>query len=324
MNINRFSMIKRALILSIAALSIASGQERFTFYYENDGTFVKPLYRTDRHYTDGAKFEFTHQPDVNFLKEYSKWDRFCLNDGQVNTALGYFLGQNIYTPDHTENPAERSDCDMKYAGWLYGGIFAQRQSDNRMEHLELNLGMIGPAASGESAQKFIHDIIHTDAPEGWESQLDNEFHADLTLLRRQRIPELAKRTECLDTHLEYGGTLGTLHRNAQLGIVFRYGMNIPNDFGPTRLAAPASGCSGFPDTFESFYIFARFSGRVVEFNRFLSGLTPEPVVGEMHFGFAYRRKSFEISYSQTFMTKEFEHQEDSDSFGAINLLWHFK
>ncbi len=311
-------------VFCVLMSGIASGQETLTLYMENDGTFVKPLYTTDRHYTNGTKGVLTHQPDVNFLKDYSRWNGFGQNDGNVSTALGYFFGQNLYTPDHVENPKKRDKHDMQFAGWMYGGIFAQRAADNQMEHLELNVGMIGPAASGGTVQRFVHDLVGVDEPKGWNNQLRDEFDADLMWLRRQRLAEqYFKRTENFDSHLEYGATVGTLHRNADLGIIFRYGMNLPNDFGPGRLEAPASACIDRPKDVHTAYLFTRFGGKLVQYNRFLSGLDAEPVVGQFQVGGAYRYKSFEISYSQTFLTREYARQPSTDSYGAINLMWRF-
>jgi lipid A 3-O-deacylase len=311
-------------IFCILMSGITSGQETFTLYVENDGTFIKPLYRTDRHYTDGVKLAVTHQPDVNFLKDFARWNNFGENDGQVSTALGYFFGQNIYTPDHADDPAKRAEHDRVFAGWMYGGIFAQRAADNQMEHLELNLGMTGPAASGGAIQSFVHDLINVGEPKGWDSQLGNEFHTDLTWLRRQRVAErYFTRTENFDSHLEYGATAGTLHRNANLGIIFRYGINLPNDFGPGRLEAPASGCIAKPTEVQTAYLFARVGGKLVQYDRFLSGLTTEPAVGLLQVGGVYRYKSFEISYSETFLTREYREQSSADSYGAINLMWRF-
>jgi lipid A 3-O-deacylase len=312
-------------LFCVLVSGITSGQETFTLYMENDGTIVKPLYRTDRHYTNGTKIAFTHQPnDVDFLKDYSRWNGFGQNDGEVSTALGYFFGQNMYTPDHVDDPAKRAKHDMVFAGWMYGGIFAQRAADNQMEHLELNLGMIGPAASGSAIQSFVHHLIGVKEPQGWNSQLDNEFHTDLTWLRKQRVAErYFARTENFDSHLEYGATVGTLHRNANLGIIFRYGVNLPNDFGPGRLEAPASACIEKPAEVQTAYLFARVGGKLVQYDRFLSGLTTEPAVGLFQVGGVYRYKSFEASYSQTFLTREYREQGSTDSYGAINLTWRF-
>ncbi len=311
-------------IICVATTCITSGAETFTLYMENDGTFIKPLYRTDRHYTDGVKLAFTNQPDVNFLKDYSQWNGFGQNDGQVTTALGYFFGQNLYTPDYVAEPSLRAKHDMVFAGWMYGGIFAQRAADNQMEHLELNLGMIGPIANGGEIQSFIHDHIGAAEPEGWGGQLGDEFEADVTWLRRQRIDErYFTRTENFDSHLEYGATVGTLHRNANGGIVFRYGLHLPNDFGPGRLEAPASACIEKPTDVQTAYLFTRIGGKLVQYDRFLSGLDTEPAVGVLQMGMAYRYKSFEASYSETFLTREYKEQGNTDSYGAINMTYRF-
>jgi lipid A 3-O-deacylase len=312
-------------IICVAIMGIASGQETLTLYMENSGGYLDPLHGKDRHYTNGAKIALTQQPnDVNFLKDFSHWNGFGQNDGEVNTALGYFFGQNIYTPDHVSEPEKRSKHDMQFAGWMYGGVFVQRAADNQMEHLELNLGMIGPVANGGEAQTSVHHILGLAEPKGWNNQLGNEFHTDLTWLRRQRVAEqYFKRTDNFDAHLEYGATVGTLHRNANLGIVFRYGINLPNDFGPGRLEAPASACIDKPASKSSMYLFTRLGGKLVEYNRFLTGLDPEPAVGLFQVGAVYRYKSFEAGYSQTFLTREYKEQGSTDSYGAINVTWHF-
>jgi hypothetical protein len=303
---------------------VTSGQETFTLYVENDGTFVKPLYRTDRHYTDGVKLAFTHQPDCNFLKDYSQWNGFGQNDGNISTALGYFFGQNVYTPDHTDAPALRARHDRVFAGWMYGGIFAQRATENEMEHLELNLGMIGPSSNARQIQDFVHSAIGVEKPQGWDSQLGDELEADVTWLKRQRVDErYCKRTENFDSHLEYGFTAGSLHRNANLGVIFRYGLHLPNDFGPGRLEAPASACIEKPAEVQTAYLFTRIGGKLVQYDRFLSGLEAEPAVAQLQVGVAYRYKSLEISYSETFLTREYKEQGSTDSYGAINLTWWF-
>jgi len=71
------------------------------------------------------------------------------------------------------------------------------------------------------------------------------------------------------------------------------------------------------------YIFTRIGGKLVQYDRFLSGLDTEPAVGQFQLGVVYRYKSFEISYSQTFLTREYDEQDNSDSYGAINLMWRF-
>jgi lipid A 3-O-deacylase len=312
-------------LLCVLMAGISLAQETLTLYVENDGTWIKPYHKTDRHYTDGVKLAFTNQPnDIDFLNDLSRWNNFGQNDGNVSTAIGYFFGQSIYTPDHISDPLLRDKHDRVFAGWLYGGIFLQRASDNVMDHFELNLGVIGPMAGGHSSQDFVHGVIGAKKAKGWEDQLGDEFHTDLTWLRRQRIGDRPLgQSPNLDTHLEYGATLGTLHRNANAGIIFRYGINLSNDFGPGRLEAPASACIAKPQEVHTAYIFTRIGGKLVQYDRFLSGLDTETAVGQFQLGAAYRYKSFEISWSQTFLTKDYEEQLNADSYGAFNLMWRF-
>lgn len=295
----------------------------FTIYWENDGTFIKPNYRTDRHYTDGLKLVFTHQPDWDWLRKFASWNNF--GDGnEADTAVGYFFGQNMYTPDHADNQAKRNVPDRVFAAWMYGGIFAQRAAKDEMEHFELNLGVIGPSALGGQMQTFVHKLVDQEEPNGWDEQLDDEFAIDFTWLKRQRADGLPfKHTPTFDSFLEYGFTAGSVHRNANLGLIMRLGKDLPNDFGPGRLESPycATGPVGDKQTY--YYLFGRATAKFVQYDRFLTGLDTRPVVGQFQLGVVWRYKSFEASYSQTFLTHEFEEQKGEDSNAALNLSYYF-
>lgn len=302
----------------------AQGKESFTIYWENDGTFVKPNDRTDRHYTEGLKMVYTNQPACNWLREFAKWNNFSDDKTDVSTALGYFLCQNIFTPDNVGDPKVRNYKDRVFAGWLFAGLFAQRATTEQMEHFELKLGMIGPSTQAEYTQEMVHEIVGADAPKGWGKQLDDEFTIDVTWFKRQRADAITfSHTSNFDSHLEYGFTVGSVHRNAVLSVLFRAGFNLPNDFGPGRLEAPA--CAIYPANDEPmhFYVFSRFGGKLVEHDRFLTGLREKPVVGVIQVGGCLRHKSFELTYSQTFLTREYDEQPDEDSFASLTLNFRF-
>lgn len=295
----------------------------FTVYWENDGTFVKPNYRTDRHYTEGLKLVYTHQPDWKWLRNFAGWNNFG-ESGKVDTAVGYFFGQNMYTPDHADDPSKRIGPDRVFAAWLYGGIFVQRANKDMMEHFELNLGIIGPSALGGEIQTFIHKLVGQDEPNGWDEQLDDELAIDFTWLRRQRANGLPfKHTSNFDSFLEYGFTAGSVHRNANLGLLLRLGPNLPDDFGPGRLEFPRCATGPIGEKQTHFYFFSRASAKFVQYDRFLTGLDTRPVVGQFQLGVLWRYKSFEVSYSQTFLTHEYEEQNGEDSYGSLNLRCFF-
>ncbi len=298
-------------------------ENALSFYLENDSRGIKPNGNTDRHYTNGTKLVYLTQPDWQWLQEFSKWNSAGL-DQHVDTAVGFFIGQNIYTPDYPAEPAKRKRREMSFAGWLYTGLFAQRGTDHQLEHLEFNIGVIGPSSRADEVQDAFHRWIQSEKPVGWDSQINDEFAVDIMYMRKQRL--LAgwfKPTERTDVIAEYGFTAGSVHRHAQASVTFRYGFNLGNTFGPGRKDLP-SGISTFrKDTDQSGYLFARIGGRAVEHNRFLTGLTPEPLVGELQVGAVYTYKRLEIGYSQTFFTREYKQQSANDSFAAITVSYHF-
>ena len=292
-------------------------------YGENDSRLIKPSGKTDRHYTHGGKIVYLTQPDWQWLGDFAEWDA-AGPDQPADTAVGFFIGQNIYTPDNVAKPARRKAEDMQFAGWLYTGMFVQRATNDTLEHIELNVGIIGPSSKAEEIQDEIHEWLRSNKPEGWDDQISDELAVDVTYMRKQRLLDgWLKPTDKTDVIAEYGFTAGSVHRHAQAGLTFRYGFNLGHTFGPGRMNLP-SGISTFrKDTDKSGYIFARFGARAVEHNRFLTGLSPEPFVGELQIGTVYTYKSLEIGYSQTFFTQEYKQQSANDSLGAVSVSYHF-
>ncbi len=295
----------------------------FTVYWENDGTFLKPIGRSDRHYTDGIRLVYTHQPDWNWLKDFSRWNNFA-DGNEADTAMGYFFGQNMYTPDHADAPSKRGKHDRVFAARIYGGVFAQRAKKDEMEHFELSMGVIGPSALGGELQTFIHQLVDQAEPNGWKDQLDDEFAVDFQWFKRQRPEGLPfGQTPEFDSYLEYGFRAGSVFRNANLGLIFRLGENLPNDFGPGRLEAPYCATGPIGEKHSYLYFFGRASVKFVQYDRFLTGLDAEPFVGQFQVGVVWRYKSFQVSYSQTFLTREYKEQPDTDSYAALNLSYRF-
>ena len=161
-------------------------------------------------------------------------------------------------------------------------------------------------------------------PSGWDDQINDEAAADFTWFTRRRADALTfKHTDKYDSHIEYGFTAGTVHRHAMMSILFRYGFNLPNDFGPGRLEAPDCATRKVDNEGKNFYVFARVEGKFVQFDRFLTGLDTNPAVGMIQLGLAGQYKSLEISYSQTFLTREYSQQPSPDSFASLNLTYRF-
>ncbi len=311
-NRNRSFLVVAVLFLVANALF---SQSVIDLYADNDSQSLKPNGKTDRHYTNGTKIVYTTDmvPEWDLLSSLGGW---CF-DGDYTSRLGIFVGQNLYTPDYVDELDRQFDVDMKFAGWLYSGIFMQRADSKKIELTELNVGLIGPSAFGEDTQEFVHDLMDKNEPYGWENQLSDEMTFDFSYYVREKsqLP-LIELPEGIDFMTEYGFTAGTLHRHAELGFILRCGFNLDDDFGPGRLDKPIGHSSEVSDSKAS-YLFVRANGKAVEHNRFLTGLSEKPLVGALEVGLMHHYKSLKIGYSQTFYTREFEEQHGVDRIGSI-------
>lgn len=310
------------LIAGVSLLGLlsawAGATETFSFYLENDSRFTKPNGNTDRHYTNGARVVYaTDEVRWKWLEDLGRWHFGAGED--VQTGVGFFIGSEIYTPDHADEPWRRSPEDMRFAGWLYGGFFAERATANVRDYAEVNAGVIGPSAHGETFQDCIHGLLHSGEAIGWDTQIEDEFAMDASVFRRQRLTEgWLRPREHLDFISEYGFTVGSVHRQAEVGLMGRWGL-LSRNLGPGRLGLPAGAVGRQSPLEKALYLFVRLTGRAVEHNRFLTGLTHEPLVGEVRYGVVYQKGSLEIGYSQTYLTQQFKEQDENDSYGALTV-----
>ncbi len=320
---NGLSLVIGGLILLLMVSAVVSAQDTFSIYAENDSRYLKPNGKTDRHYTSGMNLVYTTQPEWSWLKDFGDWGR-PLDESDKATAAGFFLGQNIYTPNHADKPELRTADERVYAGWLYTGMFVERRRQNTLDHLSLDVGVVGPSAKGKQVQQNIHNLIGSDGCVGWDDQLDDEPAANVSWVQKRRLTGgLLAPTEHTDVIADFGGTAGSVYINGEAGVTLRLGVSLPNDFGPGRLKTPTSAASRDTQSKSSFYLYSRLAGRAVAYDRFLSGLTPRPFVGLGSLGAVWHCGNWELAYAQNFFTEEFKEGDFNDSFGALTLTYLF-
>ena len=299
----------------------------FTAYYENDGAFLRPIDNTDRHYTSGQAIAWAwHENGGDAIAD----GLGLTSDG---TALGFVLAQQIYTPEDIAAVVPDPD-DRPYTGYLYLGTFWQREHQDVLDHVELQVGVTGRSSLAEKSQEIIHDLID-DVDPTWNNQLDSEFAINLTYRRKWR--QDLGQTDFFGTPTDwqliprFELDVGTVRRRVSVGTDLRVGVNLPDDFGAARFVDLGSA-TGSPVKGLSNYVFVRAVGRYVEWDTFIegsnyrdpsAGVPLEPFVGEVGAGFAveWRRNNwvFNATYLQTFFSKTFEGQDEIDGLGSISL-----
>ncbi len=307
----------------------------FNLQFEND------LFGSgeDSHFTHGTRISYlTSEEPTNFESKLKSTVLAVIPDFLIpkTRRLSLILGQNIFTPeDITRNDLILND--RPYAGWLYlGAGFITEGGTNQkfLENLEINLGVVGPAALGDEVQSEWHDVINVKKPQGWANQLDNEPGFILFYERKWPLrPTWEKGKKSIDLTPSAGFALGNVFTYFATGLTLRIGNNLPNDYGPPRIRPGLAG-SGFftPSSRFTWYLFAGVEGRAVGRNIFLDGnsyqdshsVDKKTLVGDLQVGFVVTLfKNFRMGFTNVFRTKEFDGQPEPDEFGSLNFSYRW-
>lgn len=256
------------------------------------------------------------------------------DDGRLR--MSFALGQSIYTPEDISNPDPIPD-DRPYAGWLYASLGLMAGNGGGLGTLGLSLGLVGPSAGGEQVQKWVHDLIQSPDPLGWDNQLQDEFTLQLSGWRLWRSvlaghPDDPGDGPGADLFTHAGAELGNAFVYGAAGAAFRVGNRVPDDYGPPRIRPAFPGSEFFvPSRGLAWYFFAGFEGRLVLHNIFLDGNTfkesqsvdRNPWVGDVQAGVALTLGRLRGAFTYVIRSKEFSTQRKPDQFGAIVFSYRF-
>jgi lipid A 3-O-deacylase len=327
-----------ALSISLcSARASAESAGRLSLVEEND-SFV--AYQ-DKHYTQGLLASYV-TPD---LWDDSGWSPLFtpldlldqiwpsdLGHGERVRRIAIGLGQSLFTPADLHFSVPDPD-DRPYAGWLYGDLRLLEEDEGHfLQCLELQLGMVGPAALGEEAQNSVHFVLSQPQGHGWLYQLHNEPGGVLAYDAAWRAPVFQAGLWTVDVIPAAGATAGNIFIYAAAGGLLRIGENLGVDYGPTRIRPAISGADFFNEQQATsafgFYFFGSTQERLVARNIFLDGNSFESSarvqknwqVLDLSAGASiYWVHSLRVDFVYTARQKEFQTQQAPDTFGNINL-----
>jgi len=306
---------------------------------------------TDRHYTQGAR--------VVYLGAEHSEDRWIKDVWALGIRVdvwrwGFEIGQSIFTPENLDASYPVPN-DRPYAGWLYGGPVLQRRGVTPaagipvLESLQLQAGVVGPAALAEEEQNAAHYIGGFNQAEGWHNQLHAEPGFALRYLRTWRLAPAGPRNWSAELLPQAGGSLGNVDTSARIGAALRMGWRLPDDFGIQAIDAlgltDGGRSAAGPDRRFGWYLFFRAEGRAVGYNEFLDGnlfrgserdayapgavfpdppyVDKRPFVCDLQGGVVLVGARLELAFTMDYRTKEFYGQEVEDAFGSVALRAKF-
>jgi lipid A 3-O-deacylase len=329
--------------------SATESESRSIFVFQVENDVFNRFSPTDRDYTNGVRLGWLSPAITDMSPSWVALTTVPAFFGEpqsdsVVRRIGVSIGQNIYTPDnvYTTQPIYN---DRPYAAWLYGSFALQytykRRDEKgslepvRLDTMQLDVGVIGPAAGGEFVQNNFHNLIGVATANGWANQLHNEPTIGLGFERRWRT---GRRTLIEDPQLEVdfipriGGALGNVAIYGDLGGTARIGKNLRDDFGPPRPRPAMPGSEAFiGDGSFGWYLFAGVDGQAVGRNIFLDGNTDgysmrvshRPFVAEAQAGLAVTYHGVRVTYTQVLRTPDFYEQNRWTQFGSFNITFRY-
>lgn len=292
---------------------------------------------TDREYTSGVEAGFTTATVESFedagfapsLRRANRALRWLQPKGFDENNVTWTIGQRMFTPEdwRLESPDPR---DRPYAGLLFAGLTYNSRDSHSLRSTSLDVGIVGPSALAEQAQKLVHETVGADEFLGWDHQLNDEpvFRVLHQRFRRWDIKP-ARRFGDLTAH--YGGSIGNLSTFANAGAELRFGRNLPDNFGTATTLSYGQNTAptrwfGSPSR-PSIHGFVAVDARAVLQDITLDGNTwrdsvsvdREPYVAELSLGVALYWRGWQTTVGATYRTKEYETQTGDAGFGTLTF-----
>lgn len=289
-------------------------ESEFRIMVENDLFFGH-----DKDYTSGVRLEYA-QPLAN------------------GDYYGLSLSQSIFTPaTHTDAAVPGQH---PYAGYLAAGGGYIWTGEKRSTAIEFQLGTTGKPSLGEDCQHFVHKLEHLQQWDGWGDQMPSEVTLQLSLRHDVRLEELETCSPggFQTDGLAYGRLEGgTVYVRGGVGMVFRFGYNLPPVFNDFTINGANYGVSPFKGrTFDrhrlSYYGMVGCYGQYVVRDMFLDGpafhhfdttVSKEPWVGDLYFGIGVRMDDVDYFFGGVYRTRQFRTQTGYTMFGNVQVRWSF-
>jgi hypothetical protein len=316
-----------------AAQATAPYRGALTLTVEND------VGSSDNNYSNGVGLTWVSNDITTYEKEsfVRRWGEFWSflpfvgNEGS-RTYVSWSLAQEMHTPDDITNPNPPLD-DQPYAGVLYVDSVVYSRKDRWAHAWQLRLGVVGPASQADNVQKWLHRVIDSDEPMGWDTQLPDEPVINLgytgTYLLAQG--ELSRTASWRVIPVAYAG-LGNYFTGVGLGLYGEVGWNLVDSFGGTALRLGFNGASTVGvGPVEGWSV--SLSGGVAGFGvvhylpldgtvfRNSQSVGSEPFIGMATFGIAVRHRGFSLFVGKTYFTDTFDTERRRPEFGTLSLSW---
>lgn len=291
--------------------------KNINFHTENDADI-----RTDEAYSYGS--------DIGILYYIDD-----LNTSKKDNYISFSYVQQIYTPNDINN-TQLIKNDRPYAGYTYFQVGFHQSHNNNLKSFLFQLGIVGKSSKMKGVQKFVHGLIGSPTPNGWEHQLLDEITVQFNYSHQ--------KYEKIETVFDYDAVLitnngfdfGNVSTKVYSSYLYRYGFNLPKNY--SILPIYNSNYSKIPlnstQTYSKKWGFCLNLGtrvNIVIKNIFTDGnsfkdshdVHKNMLVLDVIYGFSLTYDKYSLDYIRTHTTKEYKTQDDIYSYGSLLFSYNF-
>ncbi|MEZ8739667.1 DUF2219 domain-containing protein [Photobacterium swingsii] len=328
------TLFASTLTSSVQAATIQDSNtlRSISFSMENDG-----IVQNDQNYTNGIFLNYNSAVTTDLANQtpfpISTIANWLPLQSHAWQGWRLKLGQQMWTPSDItlEQPQPN---ERPYAGLLFldTGIFQYTAS--RADKLTFRLGTVGPNSLAESAQKFVHSVTPSKAPQGWAYQIENQIIANVNYEGHQLFNRFSS---IKDKQWEWSAVgrldAGNYRSEAALGSVVRWGSQLSETFGSTGFTPNQTTDLGLLSSSRSgYFLYAGLEGRYRFNDITIEGNKPDEVydVTLQHWqatitaGVVLYRPRWGISLSMAADTRSFEEDsQDISPYGAFKIFYRY-
>lgn len=244
-------------------------------------------------------------------------------------AVSIDLAHLMFTPENIGSEQIPAD-ERPFAGVAYLSLAAHQYDRRHLDSVDLLVGMVGPSTGAEEAQKFVHRIIDTTDPEGWDQQIGNELLVNLGYEHRWRALEIGDIYQHFGTDVIVGGgaMLGNLRTSAHVDLQWRIGYRVHSGFGNTSLNPISSGrlTPGLNGEPWGCYLGLGMSGETVAHDITLDGrvfaddevtVDSEPAVAQAFVAIGGHIDDVQFGFQAVASSPTFEDEDDPPVYGRF-------
>lgn len=225
-----------------------------------------------------------------------------------SVTYGWQLGQDLYTASNINlTPDKILSVDHPYSGWLYTGVFREfANNTGSASRIGFDIGCFGPCAGGARTQAQLHRLLKQPLPQGWSSQLKQEWGV---VLSGEWSPARWVIAKHVDVQPRAKARFGNIFTDASVEANLRFGelCDLPEQVASFGFLRGEAKAIGYDATLQGGY-----------FNDQSLSIHSRRSVGELELGYQWRSTNFGIYASV--IRRSSEIQELPNNFGAQNFV----